>query len=98
MSKKHNILWIDGGYGHLAIVNDGWDVQEVVTNLLQDGHYVRVDTGTREFKQLCRHASFQGSTVVYQGSAKQLARECDARLLKTEAGYKAAVARAKANL
>lgn len=64
---------------------------EIVTTRLHKDRYVRIDDG-RNYPQLCEGAGRMGATLVYL-SPDSLARECQAKLYKTEAGYTRAAQR-----
>ena len=61
------------------------------TCILREGRYVRIDDG-RHYPQLCKHAALLGDTLIYH-SDEQLARDCEARLYRTRAGFERAAER-----
>jgi hypothetical protein len=88
MTRK-NLAYFDGSYGYLTVVSD-CDVQEVVTTKAHPDRYIRIDDG-RQYPQLCANGSRHGNTLTWSPDeatiAYHFARDCDARLYKTRAGY-----------
>jgi hypothetical protein len=83
-NMRKNAMYISNGYAKLAF--PGGDQLE--TARLNRDHSVRTEDG----QQLCEGGSFRGYTLEYH-SDEALARACNARLYKTEAGFKRATAR-----
>ena len=52
--RRPNLMFVENGYAHLVTVDDysGLATQEVVTCMLSEGRYVRIDDG-RQYPQLC---------------------------------------------
>ena len=99
MTKKHNLLfWEDAGYARLTIVDNDYGFErrlpELETMCAHPGHYVRIDDFGQP--QLCAGGQTRGNTLIWANDGEfsaQLARDCDARLFKTRAGYDRAVAK-----
>jgi hypothetical protein len=91
MTRK-NLAYFDGNYGYLTVVSD-YDVQEIVTTRVNPDRYIRIGDGTQ---QLCAGGSRTGPTLTWacRDIAHHFARDCDARLYKTRAGYDRARAKA----
>lgn len=80
----------------LIIINDDYariatPAGVIETLRLHEGRYVRIDDG-HHYPQLCAGARRRGPTLDYHSPA-QLARDCGARLYKTQRGFDRAVAR-----
>lgn len=82
-----NALYIENGFAEI-VTNYG---DRITTTRLSDGAYVRIDDG-RSYPQLCVGASRRGNTISYESPA-QMARDCQARLYKTRAGFERAAGR-----
>lgn len=82
-----NALFIENGFAEIVTVYG----ERLTTTSLTEGRYVRIDDG-RSYPQLCVGASRRGNTISYEGP-DQMARECEARLYKTRAGFERAASR-----
>jgi hypothetical protein len=81
-----NTLIIIDGYARIAT-----ETGLIETVRLHEGRGVRIDDRA-SYPQLCKGASRRGDTLTYY-SPEQLARDCRAKLYKTQRGFDAAAAR-----
>ena len=86
MTKPNALMIVSDDFARLATPGGIFD-----TLRLHEGFYVKIDDG-RQYPQLCAGGGFMGPTLTYE-SPEQLARDCDATLYKTEAGFQRAAAR-----
>jgi hypothetical protein len=93
-----HLAYFDGQYGYLTLAEDG---AEVVTTRANADRYIKIDDG-KQYRQLCAGGSTYGNTLTWapkpEDIAKHFARDCNARLYKTFAGYEKARARLLANI
>jgi hypothetical protein len=97
MTRK-NLAYLDGIYGRLTLAEDG---AEITTTAAHAGRYIKIDDG-RQYPQLCAGGSRMGNTLSWAREwndiPAQFARDCDATLYKTEAGYLKARAKLLADI
>lgn len=91
MARYSNLMYVENGRARIVVVCEGQRLNQIETCTLQVGRYVRIDDG-RHYPQLCEDGGQRGATLEYQSDAS-LARDCRARLFKTERGFEAAKAR-----
>jgi hypothetical protein len=86
---RTNLAYFDGSYGHLTVVDD-YETYEITTLPARENHYIRIDD-RKQYPQLCRGGGRTGNTLSWSPETETLAyhfaRDCNARLYKTRAGY-----------
>jgi len=99
MTRK-NLAYFDGRCAHLTLNDDYSDYEEIVTCDAHCDRYIRIYDG-RQYPQLCAGGSRTGNTLIWAKEwgniPEQFARDCDAKLYKTHAGYVKARAALRAN-
>jgi hypothetical protein len=90
---RPNAMIVENGYATIAVYDPMYDFDPalITTTGLREDRYVRIDDG-KQYPQLCKGARTYGNTLIYH-TDEQLARDCNARLLKTREGFERAVAR-----
>jgi len=83
---KNAMIMINDDYARIATEFGIFE-----TLRLHEGLYVRIDDG-HNYPQLCVGASRKGNTLTFHSPA-QLARDCNATLYKTAAGFERAAER-----
>jgi hypothetical protein len=90
-NRKQTILFYDGDRAYIAYPGGS----QIQTLRLHPGRYVRIDDG-RQYPQLSYGAGRRGPTIEADTRedhiAVSLARDCEAKLYKTRAGYDRALA------
>ena len=74
-------MYIADGYATLVLPAG----KRLTTCRLHVDRYVKIDDG-RNYPQLCANGSRHGNTLIYH-SDEHLARDCNAKLYKTKAGF-----------
>jgi hypothetical protein len=89
MSRPNAIYFTDSGHAVIALP----DGEVLTTCALHADRYVRIDDGN-QYPQLCVGGQRTGATIVYSGRHPSstdgrlaLARDCNARMYKTRAGF-----------
>lgn len=89
---NRTILFYNGDRAYIAFPGGS----QIETLRIHPGRYVKIDDG-HQYPQLCYGASRRGVTIEADTNsaniATSLARDCNARLYKTKAGYDRAVMR-----
>jgi hypothetical protein len=95
---RKNLAYFDGQYGWVTLAEDGY---EITTTTAHCDRYIHVDDG-QCYPQLCADGSFSGNTLIWASNRddipKHFARDCNAKLYKTRAGYAKARAAMRANI
>jgi hypothetical protein len=91
---RPNAIAFGSGYATLAIADDYYGIRLIETTLLKEGNYVRIDDGN-QFPQLCKGGKRLGNTLIYHDE-ETLARDCNARIIKTANGWLKATAKMRA--
>lgn len=89
------ILFYDGDRAYIGRRSWDGEVSQIETLRIHPGRYIRIDDGCI-FPQLCVGGRRMGHTIEADTNeeriAQSLARDCEARLYKTQAGYNRALA------
>jgi hypothetical protein len=91
---RPNAIVFAKGYATIAIADDYYGIRLIETTLLKEGNYVRIDDGN-QYPQLCKGAKRLGNTLIYRDEAT-LARDCNARIIKTAKGWLNATSKMRA--